>query len=96
MKQTMLQTVFFQLELKCDKGTRVQAVMFNDAISKFQPMLKKGTTYLISDGTVKPTNQNFTNVNKEIELSLPMIANIIEAPEEIRMDNISKNFLSIR
>ncbi|KAK2973022.1 hypothetical protein RJ640_012608 [Escallonia rubra] len=79
-----------------EEGTRVEVVMFNDAISKFEPMLKKGTTYFISDGTVRPANQNFTNVNKQIELSLPVTANIIEAPEEIAMDNILKDFLPIR
>ncbi|CAK9142954.1 unnamed protein product [Ilex paraguariensis] len=66
-----------------DEGARIQALMFTDAIAKFGDLFNEDKTYLISNGVVNSTNKKFSNVHKDIELSLTINTNVQEAETEI-------------
>ncbi|KAA8517069.1 hypothetical protein F0562_017362 [Nyssa sinensis] len=51
-------------------GTKIQAVMFNEAVRKFEGIFQHSKAYLISNGTVKKPNEKFTNVHPSLELVL--------------------------
>ncbi|KAG5530741.1 hypothetical protein RHGRI_025641 [Rhododendron griersonianum] len=68
------------------KGTRIQAVIFNDVIDKLDYLFLKERTYLVSNGLVKPTNHSFPSVHKEIEMTLSSQANIEDAKIGIELD----------
>lgn len=47
---------FKNIELMDCHGTMIQATFFKDACDKFDPILKEGSIYLCSGGTVKFAN----------------------------------------
>ncbi|KAA8518292.1 hypothetical protein F0562_015825 [Nyssa sinensis] len=52
------------------QGTKIQAVMFNKAVRKFEGIFQHSKAYLISNSTVKKPNEKFANVHLSLELVL--------------------------
>ena len=61
------------------QGTQISAVMFNEVITKFQCILVKEKSYIISNVMVKSINKNYLNVNNDIELTITSHTNLKEA-----------------
>lgn len=56
---------FINIELMDMHGTQIQGTFFKDACDKFEPMIKEGSIYLCSGGTVKLANQRFATVKND-------------------------------
>ena len=54
-------------------------MMINEAITKFQCILVKEKSYIISNVVIKSINKNYLNVNNDIELTITLHTNIKEA-----------------
>ncbi|XP_050233166.1 replication protein A 70 kDa DNA-binding subunit B-like [Mercurialis annua] len=76
------------------KGTKIQAILFNEAVEKFKDCLERGKTYTITNGVVKAINSHYPNVNERIELSLTLYTTVIECAIIIPRDVLIFNFTS--
>ncbi|KAA8519657.1 hypothetical protein F0562_013898 [Nyssa sinensis] len=63
----------WKMILADNMGTKIQAVMFNEAIRKFEGIFQHTKAYLISNGTVKKPNEKFANVHPSLELINPYV-----------------------
>ena len=64
---------------------QISAVMFNEIITKFQCILAKEKSYIISNVVVKSINKNYFNVNIDIELTITSHTNIKEAENPVSL-----------
>ena len=62
--------------------------MFNEIITKFQCILSKEKSYIISNVVVKSINKNYLNVNNDIELTITSHANIKETENLVSLEKI--------
>ncbi|CAA2985982.1 Hypothetical predicted protein [Olea europaea subsp. europaea] len=67
-------------------------MLFNDAIQKFDAIIEKGKSYIIRNGSARPVNGKYRNVNDEIELSFTTTMEVEEIKERICY-KISNSFL---
>ena len=64
---------------------QISAMMFNEEITKFECILAKDKSYIISNAMVKSINKNYLNVNNDIELTITSHINIKEAKSPISL-----------
>ncbi|XP_043714598.1 replication protein A 70 kDa DNA-binding subunit B-like [Telopea speciosissima] len=79
-----------------DEGTKIQAVMFNKIVDKFDNTLIEGRTYIITDGLVKRVNPNLKNVHKVVELTFTNFTKIEEDDKISDVDNNEYNFIDLK
>ncbi|XP_043717566.1 replication protein A 70 kDa DNA-binding subunit B-like [Telopea speciosissima] len=77
------------------KGTKIQAVMFNGTVDKFDEILFIGKSYFISNGLVKRVNPNFKSVNTEYELTLNNTSVVEEVEDCMNVTNMIYNFVKL-
>lgn len=70
------------VELMDSYGTMIQATFFKDACDKFEPILKEGCIYLLSNGNVKIANQRFSSIKNDFCLVFDRNAEITEVPND--------------
>ncbi|KAK1286283.1 hypothetical protein QJS10_CPB20g00749 [Acorus calamus] len=77
------------------EGTKIQAVIFNEAISKFKAMLLKDRTYHISNGLVKPVLPQYASVHN-MELSLTTHTRIVESTDGLTLTDSIYDFVPLK
>ena len=55
---------------------QISTVIFNEVITKFQCILAKEKSYIISNVVIKSINKNYLNVNNDIKLTITSHTNI--------------------
>ena len=60
----------FSVDLLDAAGGQIRATMFNDAVDKFDPLLRVDGVYVISKGQLKLANKKFSRVPNEYEVTL--------------------------
>lgn len=75
------------------QGTRIQVVLFSDAVDIFDNKFVKENTYFISNDLVKQVNTNLSNVHDKLELVLSTYTRVEEAQISIDIPNSIYNFL---
>jgi replication factor A1 len=53
-----------------DDSGEIRATGFKDAVNMFYDLLQENQAYLISKGTIKAANKQFSNVNNDYEMTL--------------------------
>ena len=46
-------------------GTMIQGTFFNDAVNRFDPLLRENHVYLFANGEIKLANKRFTNIKND-------------------------------
>ncbi|CAK9184203.1 unnamed protein product [Ilex paraguariensis] len=59
-----------------EEGTRIQALMFSNVVTKFSNLFIKDKTYFVSNGIVKPVNPKYTSAHKDIKLALTILTEV--------------------
>ncbi|KAA8529463.1 hypothetical protein F0562_033738 [Nyssa sinensis] len=77
-------------------GTKIQAVMFNEAIRKFEGIFQHSKAYLISNGTVKKPNEKFSNVHPSLELVLQQHTNVQETTSTFDAHIFANEFVKFK
>ena len=67
---------------------QISAMMINEAITKFQCILVKEKSYIISNAMVKSINKNYLNVNNDIELTITSHTNIKETENPVSLEKM--------
>lgn len=75
------------------QGTRIQVVLFSDAVDIFDNKFVKENAYFISNELVKQVNTDFSNVHDKFELVLSTYTRVEEAQISIDIPNATYNFL---
>ena len=86
--------MFYFFNTKILQGTRIQALMFSNVVTKFRNLFIKDKTYFVSNGIVKPVNPKYRSAHKDIELALTLLTEVKEAKSEITSQELSYNFIS--
>ena len=63
-------------------------MIFNEVITKFQCILAKEKSYIISNAVVKSINKNYLNVNNDIKLTIISHTNIKEVENLVSLEKI--------
>lgn len=63
-------------------GTQITATLFNDAVDKYEELLKDNKVYLLSGGQVKLANQKFTSIKNDFALTFDSKSEIIEDDDD--------------
>ena len=67
---------------------QISAGMFNEVITKFQCILAKEKSYIISNVVVKFIKKNYLNVNNDIELTITSHTNIKEEESPVSLEKM--------
>ena len=67
---------------------QISTVMFNEIITKFQCILAKEKSYIISNVVVKSINKNYLNVKNDIELTITSHTNIKKAENPVSLEKM--------
>ncbi|ELR18729.1 replication factora protein 1 (rpa1) subfamily protein [Acanthamoeba castellanii str. Neff] len=59
-------------------GTEIRAVMFNEAVDKFESIIQQGNVYSIEKATLKVANKKFSHINNDYEITISP-ASVVEA-----------------
>ncbi|KAA8549662.1 hypothetical protein F0562_001320 [Nyssa sinensis] len=86
----------WKMILADNMGTKIQAVMFNEAIRKFEGIFQHSKAYLISNGTVKKPNEKFANVHPSIELVLQQHTNVQETTSTFDAHIFANEFVKFK
>ena len=84
------------IELMDSFGTQIQATFFKDAVDKYDPIIKEGNIYLLSNGTVKIANQKFTSIKNDYCLVFDKNGDIVEVPDDDSIQEKGFNFIPIK
>ena len=66
------------IELMDMHNTQILATLFNEAIDKFDAIIKLDHVYTISGGKVKVSNKKFTSIKNDFCLMLDHLSTIVE------------------
>ncbi|KAA8518195.1 hypothetical protein F0562_015669 [Nyssa sinensis] len=86
----------WKMILADNMGTKIQAVMFNEAIRKFEGIFQHSKAYLISNGTVKKPNEKFANVHPSLELVLQQHTNVQETTSTFDAHIFANEFVKFK
>ncbi|KAA8517955.1 hypothetical protein F0562_015429 [Nyssa sinensis] len=86
----------WKMILADNMGTKIQAVMFNEAIRKFEGIFQHSKAYLISNGTVKKPNEKFANVHPSLELVLQQHTNVRETTSTFDAHIFANEFVKFK
>lgn len=80
-----------------DETAAIRVTFFNDACTKFFPVLQSGQVYYFSGGSVKAANKRFNNVNNEYEATFDKDAKILAAQDSTASIPMQRfNFVPIK
>ncbi|KAK2997127.1 hypothetical protein RJ639_026219 [Escallonia herrerae] len=77
-----------------EKGTKIQAIVFNDVADTLQQSLQKDKTYLISTGLIKPVNPQFDSAHNRFELTFSSSTQVKELETNIDIAQLRLQFVS--
>ena len=61
-----------------DESGEIRATGFKETVNMFYDMLVEGQAYLVSKGTLKPANRQYSTVNNEYEITLDTNSTIVK------------------
>ncbi|KAI7987507.1 Replication protein A 70 kDa DNA-binding subunit A [Camellia lanceoleosa] len=72
----------FSFDLLDSDGGEIRATCFNAVVDRFHDIIEVGKVYLISKGSLKPTQKNFNHLKNEWEIFLEATSTIDLCPDE--------------
>ena len=72
----------FSFDLLDSDGGEIRVTCFNSAVDRFFDQIKAGKIYLISKGTLKPTQKNFNHLDHQWEIFLDSNSTVDLCPDD--------------
>ncbi|KAL7205723.1 hypothetical protein ACSBR2_018615 [Camellia fascicularis] len=72
----------FSFDLLDSDGGEIRATCFNVVVDRFHDIIEVGKVYLISKGSLKPTQKNFNHLKNEWDIFLEATSTIDLCPDE--------------
>lgn len=73
----------------------IQATFFNDAVTRFDPILRENLVYLFANGEIKIANKRFTNIKNDYSIIFNMNAEISLVNDDESIQSQAYNFMTI-
>jgi len=72
----------FSVDLVDESDSEIRATMFNGAVDKLFDMFQEGKVYIISKGSLRPSNKSFSSIKNTQELMLDESSTVIPVDDD--------------
>mmetsp|Transcript_686 Transcript_686/g.847 ORF Transcript_686/g.847 Transcript_686/m.847 type:complete len:589 (+) Transcript_686:51-1817(+) len=76
-------------------GDDIEAIMFKEAVRKWEPILQENNIYLVSGGRLKVANRQYCHTSSKYEITLDASAAIEQTSEDGSIGKVSFQFVTI-